>query len=113
FFSLFRKYEEIYPPDVAEFVFITDDTYNKAQVLRMEQIILKILAFDLCTPTAYVFINTYSVLIDIPDKVKFLTLYICELSLLEADPYLRFHPSINFGCLFGFGTSLMQSIRLV
>ncbi|KAM7358088.1 cyclin A isoform 1-T3 [Cochliomyia hominivorax] len=88
------KYEEIYPPDVAEFVFITDDTYNKAQVLRMEQIILKILAFDLCTPTAYVFINTYSVLVDIPDKVKFLTLYIAELSLLEADPYLRFYPSM-------------------
>ncbi|XP_037898470.1 G2/mitotic-specific cyclin-A-like, partial [Glossina fuscipes] len=88
------KYEEIYPPDVSEFVFITDDTYNKAQVLRMEQIILKILAFDLCTPTAYVFTSTYSVLIDIPDKVKYLTLYICELSLLEADPYLRFYPSM-------------------
>lgn len=75
-----RKYEEIYPPDVAEFVFITDDTYNKAQVLRMEQIILKILAFDLCTPTAYVFINTYAVLMDIPDKVKFLTLVSCKKS---------------------------------
>ncbi|XP_013111919.2 G2/mitotic-specific cyclin-A [Stomoxys calcitrans] len=88
------KYEEIYPPDVAEFVFITDDTYSKAQVLRMEQIILKILSFDLCTPTAFVFINTYAVLTDIPDKVKFLTLYISELSLLEADPYLRFYPSM-------------------
>lgn len=68
-----RKYEEIYPPDVGEFVFITDDTYNKAQVLRMEQIILKILAFDLCTPTAYVFINTYAVLLDMTDRLKFLT----------------------------------------
>jgi cyclin A len=27
------KYEEIYPPDVSEFVYITDDTYNKRQVL--------------------------------------------------------------------------------
>ncbi|XP_011191400.1 G2/mitotic-specific cyclin-A [Zeugodacus cucurbitae] len=88
------KYEEIYPPDVGEFVFITDDTYNKAQVLRMEQIILKILAFDLCTPTAYVFINTYAVLLNMTDKLKFLTQYICELSLLEADPYLRFLPSL-------------------
>uniref|UniRef100_W8BNW8 G2/mitotic-specific cyclin-A n=2 Tax=Ceratitis capitata TaxID=7213 RepID=W8BNW8_CERCA len=88
------KYEEIYPPDVGEFVFITDDTYNKAQVLRMEQIILKILAFDLCTPTAYVFINTYAVLLDMTDRLKFLTQYICELSLLEADPYLRFLPSL-------------------
>ncbi|XP_036327091.1 G2/mitotic-specific cyclin-A isoform X2 [Rhagoletis pomonella] len=88
------KYEEIYPPDVGEFVFITDDTYNKAQVLRMEQIILKILAFDLCTPTAYVFINTYAVLLDMTDRLKYLTQYICELALLEADPYLRFLPSL-------------------
>ncbi|XP_054731830.1 G2/mitotic-specific cyclin-A-like [Anastrepha obliqua] len=88
------KYEEIYPPDVGEFVFITDDTYNKAQVLRMEQIILKILAFDLCTPTAYVFVNTYATLLDMTDRLKFLTQYICELSLLEADPYLRFVPSL-------------------
>ncbi|XP_054729744.1 G2/mitotic-specific cyclin-A-like [Anastrepha obliqua] len=88
------KYEEIYPPDVGEFVFITDDTYNKAQVLRMEQIILKILAFDLCTPTAFVFVNTYATLLDMTDKLKFLTQYICELSLLEADPYLRFLPSL-------------------
>lgn len=88
------KYEEIYPPEVAEFVFITDDTYSKAQVLRMEQIILKILAFDLCTPTAYVFINTYAVLADVPEKIKCLAQYISELSLLEADPYLRFCPSL-------------------
>ena len=29
------KYEEIYPPDVAEFVYITDDTYNKRQVFHV------------------------------------------------------------------------------
>ena len=29
------KYEEIYPPDVAEFVYITDDTYNKRQVIML------------------------------------------------------------------------------
>jgi len=28
------KYEEIYPPEVSEFVYITDDTYTKKQVLR-------------------------------------------------------------------------------
>jgi len=27
-----RKYEEIYPPDVGEFVYVTDDTYTKQQV---------------------------------------------------------------------------------
>ena len=27
-----RKFEEIYPPEVAEFVYITDDTYTAKQV---------------------------------------------------------------------------------
>jgi len=31
-YSACRKYEEIYPPDVGEFVYITDDTYTKQQV---------------------------------------------------------------------------------
>lgn len=29
---ILRKYEEIYPPDVGEFAYITDDTYTKSQV---------------------------------------------------------------------------------
>ncbi|EDW94205.1 G2/mitotic-specific cyclin-A isoform X1 [Drosophila yakuba] len=88
------KYEEIYPPEVGEFVFLTDDSYTKAQVLRMEQVILKILSFDLCTPTAYVFINTYAVLCDMPEKLKFMTLYISELSLMEGETYLQYLPSL-------------------
>ena len=42
--SLFisSKYEEIYPPDVKEFVSITDDSYSKGQVLNMEMLILKV-----------------------------------------------------------------------
>merc|ERR1711915_1103197 len=51
------KYEEIYPPDVAEFVYITDDTYTKRQVLRMEHLVLKVLEFNLSVPTSYLFIN--------------------------------------------------------
>ncbi|XP_050097255.1 G2/mitotic-specific cyclin-A [Anopheles aquasalis] len=87
------KYEEIFPPDVSEFVYITDDTYTKNQVLRMEQLILKVLSFDLTVPTALVFTNLYCVMNDVPDKVKYLTMYLCELSMLEADPYLTYVPS--------------------
>ena len=36
------KYEEIYPPDVHEFVYVTDDSYTKSQVLQMEMKILKV-----------------------------------------------------------------------
>lgn len=71
------KYEEIYPPDVAEFVYITDDTYTKKQVLRMEQLILKVLSFDLSVPTSLVFINVYAIMNDISDKVKWLAMVSC------------------------------------
>lgn len=88
------KYEEIYPPDVAEFVFITDDTYNTNQVLKMEHVILKVLAFDLSIPTPLAFLNHLAVVCDLPDKTKHLAMYLCELSLLEADPYLQFRQSL-------------------
>jgi len=91
---LASKYEEIYPPDVGEFVYITDDTYSKKQVIRMEILILKVLDFDLSTPTSYTFITCISISCKVDEKVKFLAQYLCELSLLEAEPALEISPSI-------------------
>lgn len=56
-----RKYEEVYPPEVSEFVYITDDTYTKREVLRMEHLILKVLSFDLSTPTSLAFLSHYCI----------------------------------------------------
>ncbi|XP_051687756.1 cyclin-A1 isoform X2 [Oryctolagus cuniculus] len=56
---LASKYEEIYPPEVDEFVYITDDTYTKRQLLRMEHLLLKVLAFDLTVPTTNQFLLQY------------------------------------------------------
>ena len=36
------KYEEIYPPEITEFVYITDDAYTKHQVLGMEKVLLRV-----------------------------------------------------------------------
>lgn len=58
-YSSYRKYEEIYPPEVDEFVYITDDTYTKRQLLRMEHLLLKVLAFDLAAPTISQFLLQY------------------------------------------------------
>lgn len=56
---LFRKYEEIYPPEISDFVFITDNTYTKQQVLRMEHLVLKVLNFELSAPTSYTILQLY------------------------------------------------------
>lgn len=41
------KYEEIYPPLLKDFVFITDNSYESQQILDMEKRILTELDFDL------------------------------------------------------------------
>lgn len=37
------KYEEMYPPMLKDFVFITDDTYHAGQITGMEQHILRVI----------------------------------------------------------------------
>lgn len=57
---LCRKYEEIYPPDVSQFAYITDNTYKVSHILRMEHLILKVLSFDMAVPTVYTFVNKFA-----------------------------------------------------
>lgn len=45
------KFEEIDPPRVNDFVYITDNTYTKEDILSMECTMLAALAFDIVVPT--------------------------------------------------------------
>uniref|UniRef100_A0A131Z080 Cyclin A n=1 Tax=Rhipicephalus appendiculatus TaxID=34631 RepID=A0A131Z080_RHIAP len=91
------KFEEIYPPEVTEFVYITDDTYTKQQVLKMEQVVLKVLCFDVAAPTSYAFLLRFAEVSKCPDTVTYLAQYLCELALMDDDPYLQYLPSIIAG----------------
>ncbi|XP_028272017.1 cyclin-A2 [Parambassis ranga] len=90
---LASKFEEIYPPEVAEFVYITDDTYTKKQVLRMEHMVLKVLSFDLASPTIYQFLTQYFLNHSVSKQVENLAMYLGELSLIDSDPFLKYLPS--------------------
>lgn len=50
------KFEEIFPPEIADFSYITDDTYTKSQIVRMERLILKELDFNLAAPNTHTFL---------------------------------------------------------
>ena len=50
------KYEEIWAPEVRDFVYISDKAYTKEQILAMEKLILNTLKFDLTVPTANTFL---------------------------------------------------------
>lgn len=54
------KYEEILSPDVADFVYITDNAYTSNEIREMEMIILKELNFDLGRPLPIHFLRRAS-----------------------------------------------------
>lgn len=80
---LASKYEEIYPPEVKECVFITDNAYTAKEVLDMELKILQVLNFDLCIPTGYHFFTRYLDCIKPSKSTRYLAQYYCERNLQE------------------------------
>lgn len=54
-----RKYEEIFPPELNEFVYVTDSTYTKRQLVQMEHVFLRVLAFRMTAPTANQFLRLF------------------------------------------------------
>lgn len=54
-----RKYEEIFPPELNDFVYITDSTYTKKQLVRMEHVFLRVLAFKMAAPTTNQFLRLF------------------------------------------------------
>lgn len=44
------KYEEMFPPHIGDFAYVTDNTYTKFQICQMEMKILQALDFDLGRP---------------------------------------------------------------
>lgn len=54
------KYEEIYAPEVRDFVYITDNAYTKEEILQMEQSMLSKLDFNITVPSALRFLERFS-----------------------------------------------------
>ena len=53
------KYEEIYPPDLRDLLAISENKFNRDQVIAMEKDILTTLGFVLTAPSAYRFLERY------------------------------------------------------
>ncbi|KAM4545888.1 cyclin-A1 [Odontesthes bonariensis] len=88
------KYEEIFPPALNEFVYITDSTYTKKQLLRMEDVCLRVLAFNMAATTTNQFLRLFMTIHSVSANTESLAMYIADLSLLEIDPFLQYKPSI-------------------
>ncbi|XP_061343283.1 putative cyclin-A3-1 [Gastrolobium bilobum] len=92
------KYEEIKPPEVEDFCYITDNTYSKEEVLAMEADILKSLKFEMGGPTVKTFLRRFSRVAQQSGDIlelhfEFLSYYLADLSLLDYN-CVKFLPSL-------------------
>ncbi|CAG0913323.1 unnamed protein product [Notodromas monacha] len=89
------KVEEIYPPESEEFVFITDNTYSKEQLLKMETFILIALDYRMTCVTPHTFFAKFVLDIEAPETVRNLSSYLLELAMMEGGDILNYLPSVQ------------------
>ena len=82
-FFIASKFEEIYPPDIKDFVMICDKLYHKRDIIKMELSVLKSLKFELGRPLPLHFLRRNSKAAHADSRIHALAKYLMELTLVE------------------------------
>ena len=77
------KSQEIYYPQLNEFIDITDGAYVKNELIEMEKKVLKVLNFNIVAPTANDFYNIITKAFGFDQKQFYLGKYFLESSLID------------------------------
>ena len=80
---LASKYEEIYPPEMKDFIYVTDKNVSQLDMIKCEKLILKQLNFEICIPSIYRFLQRYSKLLSMDETTFYLSQYIAENQLID------------------------------
>ncbi|XP_059402206.1 G2/mitotic-specific cyclin-B1 [Carassius carassius] len=86
------KYEEMYPPEIADFAFVTDRAYTTGQIRDMEMKILRVLDFSFGKPLPLQFLRRASKIGDVTAEHHTLAKYFLELTMVDYD-MVHFPPS--------------------
>jgi len=87
------KYEEIYSPEVNDFVYITDNAYSPLDMRKMELDILKTLECHLGRPLALHFLRRYSKVGEVDSIQHALAKFFMEVTLLDYG-FVHVNPSL-------------------
>lgn len=90
---LASKYEEIYPPELRDLVYITDRAYNKQEILEMENQIVTTLDYNLTLPTTHSFLCRFLKAAHADRMMVQMACYLSERSLQEFG-MLKYLPSV-------------------
>jgi hypothetical protein len=87
------KYEEIYAPEVRDFVYISDRAYEREEILHMEAVMLNVLKFDLTIPSALKFLERWLKVAGASEREQYFAKFCLELCLVDYRT-LRHAPSM-------------------
>ena len=77
------KYEEIFSPEIRDFVCILDRTYERDDLIELENYMLKILKFEITFPTSFRYYEILRIEFDIEDKYYNYGIYLLTLCLID------------------------------
>ncbi|GMI42763.1 hypothetical protein TrCOL_g3812 [Triparma columacea] len=86
------KYEEIYPPELRDLVYICDRAYSKSEILDMEETVLKALDYSITIPSAHAFLVRYLKAAHADKKMVQLSCYVLD-GTLQSYKLLNYLPS--------------------
>nr|XP_040053974.1 G2/mitotic-specific cyclin-B1 isoform X1 [Gasterosteus aculeatus aculeatus] len=90
---LASKYEEMYPPEISDFAYVTDRAYTTAQIRDMEMTILRVLKFQLGRPLPLQFLRRASKIHEVTAEQHTLAKYLLELTMVDYE-MAHFPPSM-------------------
>ena len=77
------KYEDIYPPEVQDFVNISDKAFTRDEVVKMERSILKQLKYSVTVPSCFRFLQMFCKICQTSEQHMAFARYFVELALVD------------------------------
>ncbi|KAJ1459441.1 cyclin-like protein [Pelagophyceae sp. CCMP2097] len=94
---LASKYEEIYPPELKDLVYITDKAYTQEQILGMEEKMVKSLKYKMTIASIHCFMMRYLKAGHADRRMVWLASYVSE-RMLQEYAMLKYLPSMIAAC---------------
>jgi len=87
------KFEETNSVKLHRHLEVTEYSYSTNQVLKMESTILETVQYQLYVATPYSFLNYYFRVLDLPETMKQVSIYLSHTFLLNVENFSKFYPS--------------------
>uniref|UniRef100_A0A7S0HEJ3 Cyclin N-terminal domain-containing protein n=1 Tax=Hanusia phi TaxID=3032 RepID=A0A7S0HEJ3_9CRYP len=106
---LASKYEEIYPPEIRDYIYICDNAYTRDQILKMEQTMLNKLNYTLSLPTCWSWMKRFAKVAHKENDLEFFHLlsYMIELSYFQMK-MLAYRPSMLVAASVCFAKKMLK-----